>query len=80
MLERGADTNHNVFLREVNVNRPGVHQIDIESPLSKQFHLVALPSFRIYDASGKMVIEGSPEDQKVVDLLKKLFNGPSKKQ
>jgi len=56
----------NLAVVRVDINRPEIHQIDWESPVTKQYGLNSLPFFMVYDAKGKKVAEGA-EAKKMVD-------------
>jgi thiol-disulfide isomerase/thioredoxin len=47
---------------KVDINRPGYHQIDWDSPVAQQFELSGqgLPHFKIYGPDGKLLAEGRP--------------------
>ena len=53
-------------IRRVNINRPGVTGIDLQSPVSKQYHLESLPMIVVYDSKVK-VAEGSAARQWLMD-------------
>lgn len=55
-----------VAVVKVDINRPEIHRIDWESPVSVQYELRSLPYFKIYGADGKLLVEG-PEARQVVD-------------
>ncbi|MCK5057000.1 MAG: thioredoxin family protein [Candidatus Aminicenantes bacterium] len=54
---------------KVDINRKGVRGIDWGSPLSRQFNLRAIPHFKIYDGSGKLILEGEEAIRRVYQLL-----------
>lgn len=54
---------------KVDINRPGVTGIDWGSPVARQFKLHSVPHFRVYDAQGRLLADGRPAYQMVIDYL-----------
>jgi thiol-disulfide isomerase/thioredoxin len=52
-LERLVRSKPGLFLRKVDINRPGVKGIDGESPVALQHEVDAIPWFVIYDERGR---------------------------
>ena len=44
---------------KVNINRPGVKEIDWDSPVAKQFELESVPHLKLVDAQGTTVAAGA---------------------
>ena len=61
-----------VSVVKVDINRPGVRQIDWKSPVAAQFRLSSIPHFKVMDGEGKLVAEGDQAWQMVVGWLEKL--------
>jgi hypothetical protein len=57
-------------VRTVNVNRPGVQDIDWQSPIMQQEQIGQLPFIRIYDPRGQLRAQGRPAYTQVVQWLK----------
>lgn len=51
--QRRAD----VAVVKVDINRPGIHRIDWDSPAARQFGLVSIPQFKVFGPDGKLVAE-----------------------
>ena len=58
-------------IRRVNINRPGFAGIDLQSPVSRQYHLGSLPWIVIYENKVK-VAEGPAARQWLLDDIKKM--------
>jgi thiol-disulfide isomerase/thioredoxin len=66
LLETYLKTHPNVVVRRLDINRKGVVGIDWASPLARQYNLVSIPAFVIYDPKGKIIAKG-PEASSVID-------------
>lgn len=42
---------------KVDINRPGYHMIDWDSPVAKQYGIHAIPYFKIFGPDGKVIAE-----------------------
>jgi len=58
-----------IVIIKVDINRKGVRGIDWGSPLARQFNLSSIPHFKIYDGSGKLLLEGENAINRVVQVL-----------
>ena len=58
-LERLANKT-NVVVMKVNINRPGIREIDWQSPVARQFGLKTVQYLVLLDPKGKMMAEGEP--------------------
>jgi thiol-disulfide isomerase/thioredoxin len=58
-------------IRRININRPGFVGIDLESPVSKEFKLAAVPWIAVYDNKVK-IAEGAQALKWVTDDVAKL--------
>jgi len=66
LLETYLKTHPNVAVRRLDINRKGIVGIDWASPLARQYNLVSIPAFVIYDPKGKVIAKG-PEASGVID-------------
>jgi thiol-disulfide isomerase/thioredoxin len=46
-----------VAIVKVDINRPGLHQIDWQSPVAQQYGMDSIPHFKIFGPDGKLVAE-----------------------
>jgi thiol-disulfide isomerase/thioredoxin len=65
-LETYVKTHPNVVVRRLDINRKGFVGIDWASPLARQYNLVSIPAFVIYDPKGKIIAKG-PDASGVID-------------
>lgn len=49
---------------KVDINRPGVTQIDWSSPVAMQFALRSVPHFKVFGPDGKLVAEDDPQERR----------------
>jgi thiol-disulfide isomerase/thioredoxin len=61
-----------VTVVKVDINRPGVRQIDWQSPVAAQFSLSSIPHFKVMDGKGNLVAEGDQAWEMVVGWLQEL--------
>ena len=61
-----------VTVVKVDINRPGVRQIDWKSPVAAQFRLSSIPHFKVMDEKGNLVAEGDQAWNMVVAWLQEL--------
>ena len=61
-----------VTVVKVDINRPGVRQIDWKSPVAAQFRLSSIPHFKVMDDKGNLVAEGDQAWEMVVGWLQEL--------
>ena len=54
----------------VDINRPGVRQIDWSSPVAREFQLQSIPHLVIYNKDGELDSEGDEARSKVIAWLK----------
>ncbi len=54
----------------VNINRPGIKEIDWKSPVAKQYDLPSTPQLKVYGPDGKLVAEGKTAYQMVTGWFK----------
>jgi thiol-disulfide isomerase/thioredoxin len=54
----------------VNINRPGVKDIDWGSPVARQYDLPSTPQLKVYGPDGKLVAEGKAAYQMVTGWFK----------
>lgn len=59
VMEFLASRRAELAIRKINIDRPGATDIDFESPLARQHDIHSVPAFRIFDAEGLLVAEGS---------------------
>lgn len=57
-LEKLAQSRPDIFIIKVDINRPGVHGIDWQSPVAQQFQLRSIPHIRIYGPNKQLQVEG----------------------
>jgi len=58
-----------IVVVEVDLNRPGVHGIDWESPVALQYHLESIPHFKVFGPNGKLQAEGDEARGQVMGML-----------
>jgi hypothetical protein len=68
-LRRMDQERDDLTVIKVDINRPGVTGIDWGSPVARQFELHSVPHFRVYDAQGRLLADGRPAYQMVIDYL-----------
>lgn len=61
-----------VTVVKIDINRPGIKQIDWGSPVAAQFRLSSIPHFKVMDEKGNLVAEGDQAWQMVVGWLQQL--------
>jgi thiol-disulfide isomerase/thioredoxin len=59
-----------IVVVEVDINRPGVQEIDWGSPVVRQYGLNSIPAFKIYGANGTLMSEGQDATDQVYKLLR----------
>ena len=59
-----------IVVVEVDLNRPGVGNIDWASPVVRQYGLNSIPHFKIYGPDGRLVAEGQDAYAQVRSMLK----------
>lgn len=72
LLEVLAKRRTDVVVNKVDINRPGVEGIDWSSPVALQYNLHSIPHFKVFDASGRLLAEGEPASQMVMQLLQSM--------
>lgn len=70
MLSQLDKKRDDIVVIKLDINRKGRRGIDWRSPLARQFNLSAIPHFKIYDGSGKLLLEGSDAIKRVYQLLR----------
>jgi thiol-disulfide isomerase/thioredoxin len=70
LLKQLDQKRHDIVVQKVDINRPGVRGIDWTSPLTRQYKLSSVPHFKIYDASGKLKLEGQDAYSEILKMLK----------
>jgi thiol-disulfide isomerase/thioredoxin len=68
-LHAGRD---GVSVVKVDINRPDKRGIDWQSPTARQFQLTSIPHFKLYDAEGNFVSEGTEAWDTVVSWIMEL--------
>jgi thiol-disulfide isomerase/thioredoxin len=58
-----------VAVVKVDINRPGVAQIDWASPVAQQFGLESIPHLKVYNADGTLNSEGDAARELVVGWI-----------
>jgi thioredoxin len=58
MVKKLHEVRSDIAVVEIDINRPGLKEIDWESPVAKEFQLDSIPHFKVYGADGKLVAEG----------------------
>lgn len=72
-LQELVNQRDDLYLVTVDINRPSVTgAIDWGSPVSMQFTLRSIPHFKIYGPTGKIMLEGDPAYEKVIEWLKQV--------
>ena len=64
-----ASKNPTLVINQVDIDRPGQQGIDWLSPLARQYELRSVPYFKVYDPSGKLLVEGEMARKMVAKLL-----------
>lgn len=65
VMEYLAEHDRDLAIRRVNIDRRGHAGIDFDSPLAEQHGVEAVPSFRIYDKTGRLVAQGDAAKDQV---------------
>ncbi|MFP4248734.1 MAG: thioredoxin domain-containing protein [Armatimonadota bacterium] len=68
-LTRARD---DIALVKVNINRPDVEQVDLDSPVAQQYEIEELPHFKIYGPDGDMMAEGEEAQDTIIQWLQEL--------
>ena len=66
-LEVLARGRMDLAVRKLNIDRVDKRDVDLDSPLAKQYKLTSVPAFMIFDSDEKLIAEG-PEARRQVDL------------
>jgi thiol-disulfide isomerase/thioredoxin len=69
-LETLHEKREEIAVVVVDINRPGVQQIDWSSPVAKEFQLQSIPHLVIYNKDGELDSEGDEARSKVIAWLK----------
>lgn len=69
-LVRLPEFRHDVAVRTVNVNRPGVQGVDWDSPIIQSVRIRSLPYFEIYDTTQKLRAHGRPAYEQVLQWIR----------
>lgn len=64
-LESVASSRGDLAVRLLNIDRPGMTEIDFESPLAYQAGLHSVPYYEIYDSNGKKTLAGEAAREQV---------------
>ena len=68
-IEGLARQRDEIALVRVNINRPDVEGIDLDSPVAQKYEIEALPYFKIYDAEGNLQAEGEEAEATLIQWL-----------
>jgi thiol-disulfide isomerase/thioredoxin len=69
LLEQLASKRPDLVIKKVNINRPQVRTIDWRSPVAQQFGIRSVPYVVIFDPKGKVIAQGRPAMQQLMDWL-----------
>ena len=69
-VEKLHESREDIAVVLVNINRPGVKEIDWTSPVAKQYDLPSTPQLKVYGPDGKLMAEGKPAYQMVTGWFK----------
>jgi thiol-disulfide isomerase/thioredoxin len=69
LLEQLASKRPDLVIKKVNINRPQVRTIDWRSPVAQQFGIRSVPHVVIFDPKGKVIAQGRPAMQQLMDWL-----------
>jgi thiol-disulfide isomerase/thioredoxin len=69
-IEKLHESREDIAVVLVNINRPGVKDIDWQSPVAKQYDLPSTPHLKVFGPDGKLVAEGRPAYQMVTGWFK----------
>ena len=70
MLKRLDSRREDIIIHQVDINRPGIREIDWGSPVARQYKLRSVPYFMIYDSSGNLTHRGHEAYEEVMRLIK----------
>ena len=73
-LEKLHQTNPNVVVVKVDINRPGVKGIDWDSPVVRQYNVHAVPHFKVYGPDGKLKAEDGPNSARAREMVLAMLN------
>jgi thiol-disulfide isomerase/thioredoxin len=68
-LERLHEARADVVVVKVDINRPGVRQIDWDSPVVKQYRIPSVPHFKVYGPDGKLKAEDAPNGYRAREMV-----------
>ncbi len=68
-LEKLAQKRQDLAILKFDINRKGIKGIDWGSPLARQYGLLSVPSFKVFNAKGELQAEGPEAFTQVVNLL-----------
>ncbi len=71
-VEALARHRDDIALVKVNINRPDVEDVDLQSPVAQQYGIETLPHFKIYGPDGGLEAEGQKAQQMIATWLQKL--------
>jgi thiol-disulfide isomerase/thioredoxin len=69
-LETLHERRDDIAVVVVNIDRPGVRQIDWSSPVAREFQLQSIPHLMIYNKDGELDSQGEEARSKVIAWLK----------
>ena len=73
-LEKLHQTNPNVVVVKVDINRPGIKGIDWDSPVVRQYNVRAVPHFKVYGPDGKLKAEDGPNSARAREMVLAMLN------
>lgn len=76
LLVQLAQTRTDLAIRTINVNRPDVQGVDVDSPIMQYMQLQKLPYFQIYDTTQNLRAQARPAYEQVMQWVQPTTNAP----
>jgi hypothetical protein len=76
LLVQLAQTRTDLAIRTINVNRPDVQGIDVDSPIMQYMQIQKLPYFQIYDTTQALRAQARPAYEQVMQWVQPTSNAP----
>jgi thiol-disulfide isomerase/thioredoxin len=68
-LEKLHRSRDDIVVVKVDINRPGIREINWRSPVAQQYGLRSIPHFKVYGADGKLLAEDGPAGARARQLV-----------
>jgi len=76
LLMQLAQSRTDLAIRTINVNRPEVQSVDVDSPIMQYMQIQKLPYFQIYDTRQNLRAQARPAYEQVMQWVQPASNQP----